>query len=206
MTTKHQIVLISGQQGAGKTTLANELGREMGKLKGWYVNQAFFASHIYEMHNFCLGRMKALGFKYDQVKHGPLLQFLGTEFGRKTFGDNVWVESMKNDIARTLDMRRNMGPRMTTIISDCRFENEFDGFPEALRIRLTCPEEVRKTRAEMWRENTAHVSETGLDNYTLQGKFDMAFDTSSEWNTPKHISTLIIAQLDKDSWVDKRHN
>lgn len=148
--------------------------------------------------------MADMGMKSPHKKDGPLLQFLGTEWGRKTYGDAVWVNALRGRVEIEKLKRNNDAARLITIISDCRFENEFDAFPEALRIRLVCSEAERKLRAEMWRENTQHPSETGLDLYAAHGKFDLMFNTEDPACTPEHMATLILAQLDKDCWIDKR--
>jgi hypothetical protein len=88
------------------------------------------------------------------------------------------------------------------VIGDCRFENEFDAFPHALRVRLGCPEEVRKSRCSMWRENTQHPSEIGLDKYAKEGWFDLYLHTDSI--SSNGAFNLTMAQLDKGNWTDKR--
>jgi hypothetical protein len=96
-------------------------------------------------------------------------------------------------------------PGIVFIVADCRFQNEFDAFPEALRVRLTASEDVRRTRTNSWRENTSHPSEIDLDGYEAEGKFDLVFDTSTaERNTPEHCAEMILAQLQKQSWIEKR--
>jgi energy-coupling factor transporter ATP-binding protein EcfA2 len=199
---KH-IVLISGQQGSGKSTLANALGKEISKVRGWYSSQMIFAGTIYEMHNFCLGRLRDLGIDIPNKKDGKLLQFLGTNWGRETYGEDIWVDCVAAEMEKIEKMRNGVANTLTFIISDCRFENELFAFPEALRIRLLCPEEVRKTRAESWREDTKHPSEVGLDKVPLSA-FDMCFNTSDPINSPEHMAILITAKLQNGTWMEKR--
>lgn len=96
--------------------------------------------------------------------------------------------------------------KFLVIIDDCRFTNEFDAFPQALRVRLNAAEDVRKGRAESWRENTVHPSEVGLDLYDIEGKFDLYLQTDLAESSPKHCATLITAQLLKRTWIEKRGN
>lgn len=167
----------------------------------------------------------------DGVKDGELLQWLGTEWGRSK-GENIWADICHNRILRwfnqtelkltsqhlTMQVKKDYlanadqitikgdsgkTKKLIAIIDDCRFENEFDIMSDALRVRLQASEEVRKARAEVWRTNTQHPSETGLDEYDEQGKFDMYFNTEGEVPAV-HIATLIMAQLDKNSWKEKR--
>jgi len=169
------IIVISGPQGSGKSTLANELIKMFGPCGA--LKQRF-AQPLYEMHHACrsvLARYKVEGYNYDQ-KDGDLLQLLGTEWGRKTIRDSIWIECIHTAI-------KNAPKNIVHIIEDCRFRNEFDSFnnmPEVLRIRLAAPEHVRKVRAESWRENTSHASEIDLNQYAENGKFDMYFQTDIE--------------------------
>ena len=162
------LILVSGKQGSGKTTLITELRKQR------KVATVKFADPLYEMHEFILNKMQTWTGEPRIVKDGALLQLLGTEWGRKHRGDNVWVDICKKKI----DLLRQASLAEIIAIDDCRFENEFDAFPDALTVRLECPEEVRKQRMEHgWRDNTSHASETGLDKYAKDGKFDLVIPT-----------------------------
>ena len=87
-------------------------------------------------------------------------------------------------------------------IDDCRFENEFHAFPDALRVRLTCDKAVRKERCSEWRENDKHLSETSLDGFSKENMFDLNLGT--EHRPVGDCVSLIRAQLDKNVWVEKR--
>lgn len=201
-----QIVLISGKMGSGKTTTALALENIMMKPKTVAVVQQTFAAPIYHMHNFCRAYLQSIGIKFAaavDVKDGKLLQLLGTEWGRNTVGPDIWVDACRGEIKKTIQFYEEHGfQRLVIVIADARFPNEFYGFNEALRVRLECTRDVRKVRAEMWRENEMHPSEIGLDDYVHAGKFDMIFDTANA--SSSHCATLIAAQLDKNVWMEKR--
>lgn len=198
-----QIVLISGKQGSGKTTAANQLAKQIRNHEKWYFHIMTFAEPIYQMHNYCRGILADAGIDVKHpVKDGNLLQLLGTEWARKTIDENVWVNTLRGRINKLLVMRNYGEERVTFIVADCRFRNEFDAYPEALRVRLRCPEEERKKRAEMWRENTNHPSETDLDEYDSLGLFDMYFDTDKV--APEHIARMVSEELLKSKWTEKR--
>ena len=111
------------------------------------------------------------------VKDGKLMQFLGTDWVRSTYGPNAWITILERrlKIFNSTSQKR-MG---YAIIGDCRFQNEFDAFPEALRVRLEAPALVRKSRAENWRTDLNHPSETDLDGYAEEGRFDVQVDTAA---------------------------
>lgn len=192
-----KIVMISGKQGAGKTTISNAL-REKLSNKNEPCVQLKFADVLYEMHDEVL---KVLYRYWDQraiKKDGDLLQLLGTEWGRKTIDENIWVKILQ----RRVHVHQSQPPWPNIIIDDCRFPNEFDAFPDALRIRLRAEEGARKKRCEMWRENTNHPSEIALDQYAVSGRFDLYLNTDDYSVT--HCITMICAQMDKNIWKEKR--
>ena len=157
--------------------------------------------HFVDYLAFYVAQKIHQGKLFDTTKDGPLLQWVGTEFGRNNYGINVWVDILKNKIKKYEAPHWSELNRLV-IVDDCRFENEFDAFPEALRVRLVCPEEVRKARTESWRDNTNHPSEIGLDAYEAEKKFDMYLQTDTI--DVVHCSTLVAAQLQKGSWKEKR--
>ena len=195
-----KIVVISGKQGSGKTTTAELVAQRLGQFPNYFVNHLTFASIIYEMHD----AVRAIGEKYGIEKNGPkdglLLQILGTEWGRKTLGQDVWVKAVDKKIQSiaaeyiSKDQLFN-GPEknMVFIVSDCRMKNEFDAFPMALRVRLACNEETRQSRCPAWRANTYHPSEIDLDDYESEGKFDVVY--RSDILNAQEISTMLASKI-----------
>jgi broad-specificity NMP kinase len=183
----HKVIMISGKQGSGKTTLGHALAKEF-SLSGHQVVGLTFASTIYQIHDYALALMEDKGLKLDSVKDGDLLQFLGTEWGREKFGENVWADCLKGDVKNYCEKFPNKN--IVFLVSDCRFENEFNAVEDALTVRLECSREVRKSRCEMWRENDKHRSETDLDSHAMRGMFDITLNT--EFDTVEHCVDAII--------------
>lgn len=197
---KTRMILISGKQGSGKTTIGTALGEALHKRLNWDVEQVTFASTIYDMHDGILRILKDRGIERDIVKDGPLLQLLGTEWGRNTLGEEIWVNCLKGEIAnkKALHLGRGDTPKLAFIATDCRFQNELHGFHDALRVRLECDKSEREGRCSMWRENDSHVSETDLDGEP----FDLTLHTDS---TPiAGCVDLILSKFQKDDWIDRR--
>lgn len=191
-----KIVMISGKQGSGKTTLQTRLRCHYEAL-GQKVAVVNFADILYEMHEAVLGILNKYWPKRDIVKDGPLLQVLGTEWGRKTIDENVWVKCLQIKLKSLEATGHHLA-----LIGDCRFENEFDGFPEALRVRLECPEDVRWWRCSMWRENTGHASEVGLDRYAEENRFDVYIPTDRV--TEEESLAIVYRRLELNNWVEQR--
>ena len=181
-----KIIVISGHMGSGKSTIA-QLLREKFESDGYLTATLKFADTLYAMHDACLPILKTAGIRpQDMTKDGELLQILGTEYGRNLLGKNVWA----NALLTKLKSIENVADYV--FIDDCRFENEFDILkdnPKAVTIRLVASEAVRKPRCSYWREKP-HESETALDSYAEQGKFDIYIDTENN-NTNEALFNLL---------------
>jgi len=187
-----QIVKISGKQGSGKSTVAEALKLRAKKSNYDFVGIMKFATTLYALHDMLLNKMETLTGVPRVKKDGTLLQLLGTEWGRKTFGENVWVDILGKEISKLYDKESKL--KRLIIIDDCRFENEFDGI-QGLNVRLIAPENIRKSRADAWRDATDHPSETGLDKYQDQLKFDLTLETSGDHYTPDQCAEVILDKL-----------
>ncbi len=200
--TSSRIVLISGKQGAGKTTLQKNLFRRWGSIPGQWAHWLNFADPLYKMHDFCRGIIQTGGIEVDQTKKdGRLLQLLGTEWGRQTIDPDIWIKILRSKVEAQLKNDNNSGSHLF-LVGDCRFSNEFDAFPDALRIRLNCTREKRQERCESWRETDQHPSEIDLDTYMALGKFDLVLDTALL--NEQDCTELVHAQIQKNNWMEKR--
>lgn len=109
------VIGVTGKARGGKDTLARHIHKVLGKER---AAKTAFADPIKEM-------LKVLGVedidKYKTLEH-PLLgvtsrvmmQTLGTEWGRDTIGESIWI-----DIAK-----KHGNGKEFLIISDVRFDNE----------------------------------------------------------------------------------
>lgn len=167
MKLKTNVIIISGKQGSGKSTVARLLMDEL-EAAGVESDSLKFAGVLYEMHNTVLSIMQ----QYVKVpeKDGVLLQVLGTEWGRVTYGEDVWCKVAKAKAKHCLKYAALL------VIDDCRFPNELACFPKALKVRLECSEKLRKSRCSSWRKDTKHPSETALDHLPLSS-FDRVYNT-----------------------------
>ena len=182
MKPETAIIMISGPQGSGKTTIMKELKRRAGESgENCTVHELIFADTIYQIHDFAIKLLESRGIKRDIVKDGKLLQLLGTEWGRQTIDNDIWVKCLRGQIQAIQENHKD-GSNLLFLISDCRFRNEFDGIPEAFRVRLEASKEVRRARCSQWRENDTHPSEIDLDGYAAEKKFDLCVNTEAELN------------------------
>lgn len=198
MAHKNIVVLISGKQGCGKTTLATALANWALNDKVFWVYVLKFADALYEIHNAIFSILEAQGEPRPTKTDGTLLQLLGTEWGRKTLGQDIWVRILKRKVAKVVEFVKWPKHKLI-IIDDARFANEIDCFKgdeklTVIKLRLECNEGMRKARAEKWRDNVGHASETGLDNYN---GFDNIIytDTHNVSDTFELAKKLIEAKL-----------
>jgi hypothetical protein len=169
------VVMISGKMGSGKSTLCAELRKEILAHKRWAVEELIFAGAIYDMHNFCLQYLRDCGVDRGR-KDGKLLQLLGTEWGRKSIDEEIWVDVFKSRLNKLLEKHERVGiDHLVVIVPDVRFPNELAASPGSLNIRLECDEETRRERCVSWRDDVNHPSEVGLDDHIQD--FHFVFDT-----------------------------
>jgi hypothetical protein len=177
----NNIILISGRQGSGKSTLADGLQKFLFLRQSFKVFRVKFADTLYKLHTACLPILKDAGVRPEEMtKDGELLQVLGTEYGRKCIDEDVWAKAAR----RNVDDLLLEYPAAWIIIDDCRFENEFNIFDDAVRVRLFANPKMRQARASYWRKDTNHPSETGLDSYHKQGYFDLEIETNDDKTKP----------------------
>lgn len=201
-----EVIMISGPQGSGKSTLSRKIAREIQEMQiqSWGVEETTFAAPLYEMHHACRQLLRKYGFEPPHpIKDGNLLQLLGTDWARNTLSKDIWVLLLRNKIDQLIEAHAKFGHRrLTVIVSDCRFRNEFHAFNEALRIRLKCDLETRKRRCEMWRDKSDHQSETDLDMYERTHQFDAVFDTGAM--LPDQIADEVLEMLLDGDWIEER--
>ena len=169
---KHKIMMISGKQGSGKTTLQNAVRAHMERAYKVKTHEIRFADTIYKIHDYARELLRFRGVARPD-KDGAFLQMLGTEWGRNQIDPNIWVQCALGEISNTCPSPRE---DYLFLISDCRFKNEFDGV-EAFKVRLEAGKEVRQARCDGWRDNDQHQSEIDLDEYASEGFFNCYVDT-----------------------------
>ncbi len=181
-----RIVLLSGHQGAGKTTIAQAVKKKFIRYSLQAAAVYKFAEPLYSIHAEVQKIMEGYGFGWKGID-GKLLQVLGTEWGREKDPD-LWCK-----IAASRFKNADFLPAVV-LFDDCRFYNEFvafdkQGYEQVLKVRLECPEAIRRIRAEKWRNDTQHQSETELDDEV----FDLWIDTDE--TTIDQAAVLILHEL-----------
>lgn len=180
-------ILISGKQGSGKTTTALALSKALNQKKNHEARVLKFASTLYLMHDavrYILEKNIKVPCVNNYLKSikidATLMQLLGTDWARQTIYSGIWVDISRNETLNYFNYHRPArNYHRVAIFDDVRFMNEFNiDLPHKINVRLVCDQKTRKSRAEKWRDNETHPSETDLDVYEDLGKFDIMLETS----------------------------
>lgn len=147
------VIAVVGGMGCGKSTVSNFLVREFG------ASRMSFAGPLKDM-------LRSLGLTEKDVNGPPehrsspcdllggksprfAMQTLGTEWGRKIVGENLWANALQRRIVeyRTSSYLNGESPRVI-LIDDARFPNE---------VRM-----VRQLGGQVWRiRRPGHEKATG---------------------------------------------
>jgi dephospho-CoA kinase len=176
-----RVILISGCQGSGKTTLANDL-KLLLLAKLYHPVLTKFAAPIYLLHDSVKEVLKKCGIDPKPLD-GTLMQLLGGHI-RSTYGEDTFLNIVEAEIIRAMYVLRSI-----VVVDDLRYLNEIEVWDrnDCVLVRLECPESIRKARAEKWRDNTEHPSETELCQYR---NWDIRLDTSGKRVPGKHASEV----------------
>lgn len=155
-------IYLVGGAGAGKTFLGQYL------IKHFDYIQAKVANPVYAI------AINYLGMSPDpEKKDRPLLQYVGTEIGRKQVDNDIWVHRFTDDIWIAQQTAKDLYNKELKFVSDdVRFKNEHLAFKEAgwVGIYLDVSPEIRLARLK-GRDGDAqegsldHESETALNEF-----------------------------------------
>jgi len=147
------IIIISGKQGSGKTTLGHNLTKYYQDISPKTVH-CTLAEPIYELHN-----------KLYETKNRKALQSIG-DWARAICPD-IFIKAIiskidKSDIAIISDCRR---------LDEIRALSSIGRFRNVITVRLDCDVESRKRRCPAYGSDD-HLSETELDEFDFSIRID----------------------------------
>jgi dephospho-CoA kinase len=158
-------ICYTGKQRAGKDTAAEFLIKTYGGTIYKFADPLYEMMHsIYEIAGLPHG---------SNTKDRTLLQFLGTDWGRKTIDPDIWINIMDKRLINQSSIYDTMKEYSifndynedNIFVTDARFPNEIELLKQhGFKIcRIDATEENRISRGAT---NLTHASETALDNYT----------------------------------------
>lgn len=113
------IIALSGKMGSGKSTALEMIKKVSRDFQGTELVK--FAAPLYDIQEYVYSRISHVHQRpYDFIKDRKLLQWLGTEWGRGTISDSLWVDLWADQVERLKTGRDNL----LIVCDDCRFDNE----------------------------------------------------------------------------------
>lgn len=151
------IIGLCGKKGCGKSSFA-KFAEELGFVTLSFATPLKDALHAMGISREMLDDPKLkespTSFVYGGLTPRQLLQYLGTEFGRKMVSESIWVDHL-------IDRMRNCQSDKF-VIDDVRFDNE----AEAIKFEGgTIIEIVRDD--SFYKSNDLHPSEHGVSDHLI---------------------------------------
>lgn len=116
-----KLLALAGKAGSGKSTTLECLK----DLQHHPLALKKFAGPLIDMQEMIYARIKPVYERPSNfVKDRFLLQFLGTEWGRQTISDTIWVDLWKLEIDRFYKAANNLAVEPIFVVDDLRFDNE----------------------------------------------------------------------------------
>lgn len=176
MQTTKRVIGLAGPKGVGKSTFASQLifdlyknGTETGVIMS-------FATPLKQMlgcivHEDYIKEDKEKIIPHLGVSARHCLQTLGTEWGRNTISNDIWVNLAKHRIEETY--------HEVVIIDDVRFDNE-------AKMILDMGGEVWNLSRDGVGGGDAHISETGVSKefITKEVNLDETTETTQAEDSP----------------------
>lgn len=181
MSNRRVAIFLGGGQGSGKTSGAQFITNQLSDGT-WVYDIIKFADPLYQISQMVDKFYSGMVGRDPSKKNGPLLQRMG-DIGRELYNEDIFVNDVTRRVCSGAD---GLGhSNYAVIIEDVRYGNELSS-KEALRdigwevvsILFEAPLEIRKARAESFRENTSHSSESTV--HQIRHLFDFVIDTSGD--------------------------
>jgi len=171
------VVGVSGKIGSGKTCLAEGLQKRFtrvllrnfaDRLKeevALHLEIDVAVCHTHEGKNTHLPQ-------YNMTV-GEFLQHWGTKL--RDVHEEIWVLALQSFVEARIAEKPSAEP-LIVVVGDVRFPNELDWVRRigGLSVRLTGDPQQERAKSK---RNMQHPSETSLDQFEADGKFDILVDT-----------------------------
>jgi dephospho-CoA kinase len=171
------IILLSGKQGSGKTTLMNMLSYTLSNTLGMKTMTTHVANGVYKVADTIYDAI--LRPQSERGKDRKMLQTIA-EYYKTKYGEQFWIDQTLKDVIRFFEVERSDyvcidGIRFPYEIETVRNIGSSKGY-RVIVINLTCSEEVRRSRCSAY-GNDIHISEVALDQYK---DFDVVYNTETD--------------------------
>ncbi len=149
------IIALNGKMGVGKSTAAALIA----KVSDRPIRIVKFAAPLYDMQEFIYRRIAEVYTRPDTfIKDRTLLQWLGTEWGRGTISQTIWVDLWKAEAVAL----SNHG--FTVVCDDVRFDNEAETVRALGGVVINIQTDRNENPATAVKGLTNHASENGVNS------------------------------------------
>lgn len=151
------LIGFNGGMGVGKSTAIQALKAFTGKE----VHLVKFAQPLYDMQEFIYNRISSVHTRPASfTKDRKLLQWLGTDWGRDTISQNLWVSIWKAEV----EAIQTKSPGAIIVCDDVRFDNEAVILKDlgGHIIKITRPDNTAHAQGGVG--IAGHKSEAGIDS------------------------------------------
>lgn len=167
------LIALTGPMRCGKSTATKYLKYKLESI-GYIVKINKFAQTLYDLQSLIYNRLgKTLADK-DRV----LLQLLGTNWGRNTIDQNIWVNSWKRDL-NIIRQSTSNEKKLIVICDDLRFDNEAEAvrFLGGSVVKLLGEQRSGETLTNVSHESELGISERYINYYinNNEGKDKLKF-------------------------------
>ena len=145
------LIGLTGQMGVGKSTAIKLLE----KILVRNAQVVKFAQPLYDMQEYIYGRIESTYKRpVSFIKDRTLLQWLGTDWGRRTIHQDIWIDLWKNTVKAY--------PASLVICDDVRFDNEANAVLKEGGILLKITSDKNTARIDTTTGIAKHASEAGV--------------------------------------------
>lgn len=146
-------IAFAGQMRSGKDTGGEYVQKKYGGL----VKK--FAAPLYDILAYAQKRCRL-----PQSKDRRFLQYIGTEWGRDSINQNIWVDLLVEEVL-------DLGPSVNVAVTDARFVNEFEALKRAgfVLVKIDRSEQLRNAAEAGGITQPAAVHASEVDMLTYQG-------------------------------------
>ena len=152
------IIGFTGQMGSGKSTAIERLKKYAGR-----VELVKFAGPIYDIQEYVYSRIASVYTRPDTfTKDRKLLQWIGTDWGRDTISQTIWLDLWKAKV-RSVQNQHIYTPNLTIVCDDVRFDNEAEMVKSLGGHVVQIISDKTQNRIDTTAGIVHHKSEAGLD-------------------------------------------
>lgn len=170
-----KLVAFTGRMSSGKSTAVNFFNK---KLTEKLIDSTLtkFAQPLYDIQEYIYKRIESVYQRpQDFVKDRKLLQWIGTDWGRETVNENIWVDIWKKEVELFI------ASNVIVLCDDCRFDNEAQAIKSLGGIII-------------------HIIRPGTD---LDGKKTVKEHSSENGISDEYIDHVIVNSGTEEEYIEK---